>query len=191
LLGFGVERTEGLCAERSFSIFQTSCRQAILLYGIPEENELDENKAIYNSQLVRIDDIPSEVVHEDTTVLDEAQQVRRGRPRLADRVRPWGEGSYYVHSLHGEGPWGRDAMQDFRLGVYEVFIFLPALTLSHILSAVCLDRRPIVTDSNHSVRHTPRPRVEPTHPYVQFFHDVLGLSLGDASQQRFGKSFLI
>jgi len=60
--------------------FIPAIRQAILLYGILEENELDENKVVYNGQLLWIDDIPFGVAHEDTTVLDDTSSGEERTP---------------------------------------------------------------------------------------------------------------
>jgi len=48
-----------LCLHRSLWGFQTSCSQAILMYGIPSENELDLGKDVYDGRLVVIEDISS------------------------------------------------------------------------------------------------------------------------------------
>jgi len=43
--------------------FQQVVRQAVLLYGAQEENEIGENKDVYNGQLVSIEEIPTPSAH--------------------------------------------------------------------------------------------------------------------------------
>jgi len=42
-----------------------------LIYGVSEKNEIDENKNIYNGQLVPIEEIPPIAAKETTTVIEE------------------------------------------------------------------------------------------------------------------------
>jgi len=51
---------------------------------------------------------------------------------------PWGKRAYDVHSPHGEGPWRHDVMQQFRIGVQYIPMFLTFLTLFHIFYAISL-----------------------------------------------------
>jgi len=46
-------------------------RQAVLLYGVSEENEMDENKDVYNGQLMPIEEIFVPDAHENMTVVKE------------------------------------------------------------------------------------------------------------------------
>ena len=60
--------------------FKQAIRQAVLFYGIPKDNELDENKDIYNGQLMPIEDIPSRVAPEYTVVLDDGSSGEERTP---------------------------------------------------------------------------------------------------------------
>lgn len=51
--------------------FRQVVHQAVLLYGVPEHNEMVKNKDVYNGQLVPIEEIPTPATHETTTILDE------------------------------------------------------------------------------------------------------------------------
>jgi len=51
--------------------FQQAVCQVVFLYGVLDENEIDENNDIYNGQLVPIEEIPASNVNETTTVIEE------------------------------------------------------------------------------------------------------------------------
>jgi len=53
--------------------FRQAVRQAVLLYGVPENNDMDENKEVFNGRLVPIKDLPPLSGREttDTALLDD------------------------------------------------------------------------------------------------------------------------
>lgn len=61
--------------------FQQVIRQVVLLYGVPEQNEMDEDedKDVFNGRLVPIDEILAENAPETTTVFYKGSVEDRGK----------------------------------------------------------------------------------------------------------------
>jgi len=60
--------------------FKQAICQAVLLYGIPEQNEMDENKDVYNRRLVSIEEILAPTTPEAILLLKVTCLTKRGRP---------------------------------------------------------------------------------------------------------------
>lgn len=69
--GARVEQDERLYFDNSLPILPLSRLPNCLIYGVSEKNEIDENKNIYNGQLVPIEEIPPIAAKETTTVIEE------------------------------------------------------------------------------------------------------------------------